>query len=81
MNNPELLKLWLVALKMDPNIEVEELRRASHRVCSAHFAPEDFIPTKPKKKGQEPQRQNLRRNAIPIVSEGKTDAAEVMHFF
>ncbi|XP_074542669.1 pogo transposable element with ZNF domain isoform X4 [Halichoeres trimaculatus] len=78
LDYPALLKVWLVALKMDPNTEIEDLKRASHRVCSAHFAPEDFIRTKPKKKGQEPQRQNLKRSAIPTVSEGATDAAEVM---
>jgi len=36
-----LLKLWLVALKMDPNTEVGALKRADYRVCSAHFAPEE----------------------------------------
>ena len=78
---PGVTKALLVVLKMDPNIPMEELRRVSHRVCSAHFAPEDFITKTTKIKGQEAQRQYLRRNAIPIVSEGKTDAAEVMHFF
>ena len=64
LDYPGLLKVWLVALKMDPNTEIEDLKLASHRVCSAHFAPEDFIRTKPKKKGQEPQRQNLKRTAV-----------------
>uniref|UniRef100_A0A672FQH8 THAP domain-containing protein 1 n=1 Tax=Salarias fasciatus TaxID=181472 RepID=A0A672FQH8_SALFA len=81
LDSPGLLNVWLVALKMDPNTEIEDLNRASHRVCSAHFAPEDCIHTKPKKKGQEPQRQDLKRSAIPIVSEGATDAVEVNLFF
>jgi len=74
-----LLKLWLVALKMDLNTEVGALKRADYRVCGAHFAPEDFFPPKAKKEGQ--RRLNLRKNAIPMVAEGTTDTVEVMHFF
>nr|XP_019960218.1 PREDICTED: zinc finger MYM-type protein 4-like isoform X1 [Paralichthys olivaceus] len=75
--NPDALKLWLVALRMDPNTEVKALRRADNRVCSAHFAPEDFFPIKPPKEGQKGPRQHLRVNAIPNVAEGTTDTVEV----
>ena len=46
----------------------------------SHYTPEDFILSKPEKKGQEPQRQNPKRTAVPVVSEGRTDAAEVTLF-
>jgi len=44
-----LLKLWLVALKMDLNTEVGTLKRVDYRVCSTHFAREDFFPPKAQK--------------------------------
>ncbi|KAJ8278234.1 hypothetical protein GJAV_G00085400 [Gymnothorax javanicus] len=68
LRNLELLKLWLVALKIDPNTPVEALRRADHRVCSAHFATEDFFPARPQKEGRKVQRLNLRKNAIPMAA-------------
>ena len=76
-----LLKLWLVVLKMDLNTEVEALKRADYRVCGAHFAPEDFFLPKAQKEGQKGHRLILRKNAIPMVAEGITDTVEVMHFF
>lgn len=79
LRNADLLKLWLVVLKIDPNTRVEALRRADHRVCSVHFAPEDYFPVRAKKEGQKVQRLNLRKNAVPMVAEGSTDTTEVMH--
>ena len=77
LHNPDVLKLWLVVLKMDPNSEVGALRRADGRVCSAHFAPEDFFHVK----GKKVQRQKLRKNAVPKVAESPTDTPEVTHFY
>lgn len=77
----DLLKLWLVVLKLDPNSTVEALRRADHRVCSIHFAAEDFFPQKPRteKEKQKRLRIHLMKNAIPRAAAGTADTMEVMH--
>ncbi|XP_072250697.1 uncharacterized protein [Leuresthes tenuis] len=72
----DLLKLWLVALKMDLKTEVGALKRMDHRVCSAHFAPEDFCPPKTQNEGQKGRRLILRKNTIPMVAEGKRDTVK-----
>ncbi|XP_069388914.1 uncharacterized protein [Paralichthys olivaceus] len=58
LRNLDVLKLWLVPLRMDPNTEVKALKRADNRLCSAHLAPEDFFPIKAPKEGQKGPRQN-----------------------
>lgn len=59
LGNTELLKLWLIVLQMDPNTDTEELKLAGHRVCSAHFSPEDFIIPKGVKEGRLQKRQHI----------------------
>lgn len=79
--NLEILKLWLVALKMDPDTDMEGLKRADHRVCSAHFTEQDFFPRpeNPKYRKTERQRRRLRVTAIP-AAEDTTNPLEVMSF-
>lgn len=62
---------------MDPNTKVQALRRLDHRVCSAHFSPDDFFPAKEKKIGPKIQRMNLKKNAIPKAAEEQTEETEV----
>ncbi|XP_074542366.1 zinc finger MYM-type protein 4 isoform X3 [Halichoeres trimaculatus] len=73
-----LLKLWLVVLKLDPNSSVEALRRADHRVCSTHFAVDDFFPQKPRTEKEENKRQriHLMKHAVPRVAAGTADTKE-----
>ncbi|XP_029956594.1 serendipity locus protein delta-like isoform X4 [Salarias fasciatus] len=74
-HDQDLLRLWLVVLKLDPDSPVEALRRADHRVCSVHFAAEDFFPDKPRTQKDEQKRQRMRlmKNAIPRVAAGTAD--------
>ncbi|KAM4585154.1 uncharacterized protein PAE49_004488 isoform 2-T2 [Odontesthes bonariensis] len=76
LRNRDILKLWLVALKMDPNITVPRLRRLDHRVCSAHFSPEAFNPLREKKEGQKFQHQHIKKNAVPMAAEEPTQKTE-----
>ncbi|XP_017277896.1 zinc finger protein 239-like [Kryptolebias marmoratus] len=55
----DLRKLWLAALKRDVNTPPAALRRI--RVCSAHFADEDYIEPAASEKGQ----RFLKERAVP----------------
>lgn len=71
------MKLWLVALKRDPDTGVEELRRLDYRVCGSHFAQDDFFPTKEKKAGQTIQRLKLKKSAVPVAAGECSETTEV----
>uniref|UniRef100_A0A672FVP1 THAP-type domain-containing protein n=1 Tax=Salarias fasciatus TaxID=181472 RepID=A0A672FVP1_SALFA len=70
LRDRDLLRLWLIALNMDPSIKVPTLRRLDYRVCSAHFTSEDFYPAQERIEGQKTKRMNLKKNAIPAAAGG-----------
>lgn len=62
----ELRRLWLLALHMEPSTPVEELRREDHKVCSAHFDPDDFYPRRPEAApAKETKGSRLKPSAVP----------------
>lgn len=61
----ELLKLWLLALHMEPSIQAEKVKRADHKVCSLHFHPDDFYPRKPEPAPAKKRRNGLRKTIPP----------------
>lgn len=73
-SDKDLLKLWLLALQIEPSTPTETVKRKDHKVCSVHFDPGDFYPRKPEpapvqkrtslsKEGI--QRTKLKPNAVP----------------
>ncbi|KAI7811004.1 peroxynitrite isomerase THAP4-like [Triplophysa rosa] len=58
LNNPERLKLWLLAVRWDVSRPVEKLNRAL--LCSEHFSSDDFEPFKGK------YRRLLKPTAVPV---------------
>ena len=76
--DPELLRQWLVVLKMDIMTPVETLKKKRYRVCSRHFDEDDFCyPSKGPKDPKKPTRVYLKRNAIPRVAPPAADIVEV----
>ncbi|KAI7799067.1 zinc finger MYM-type protein 4 isoform X2 [Triplophysa rosa] len=63
MQDPERLKLWLLALHRDINSPVESIRAL--RVCSGHFSPDDF---------PGPNRRYLKSTAVPVQLVVPTEA-------
>lgn len=39
----ELLKLWLLALHMEPSTQAEKVKRADHKVCKTIFFAKSFF--------------------------------------
>lgn len=66
VREPERLKLWLSALKVDVNTPIEELR--NYIVCSEHFAPEDY--SVHGHTGSDRTHRFLTPTAVPTVSCG-----------
>ncbi|XP_063044445.1 THAP domain-containing protein 1-like [Engraulis encrasicolus] len=73
LQNREVLRLWLIAMRMDPNIRPQRLRRADHRVCSAHFSADDFCPLEEMKPGQKSQYRILKTGAVPTATEQRSE--------
>jgi len=59
ISNPSLLKLWLIALRLDINTPINLLKLK--RVCSDHFSPDDFT-------NQGEDRIVLTSSAVPMLS-------------
>ncbi|XP_035038448.2 LOW QUALITY PROTEIN: zinc finger MYM-type protein 4 [Hippoglossus stenolepis] len=76
LSDVETRGLWLAALGMDVNTPVEALRFADHRVCSDHFAGDDYSEPKRKRKAP-PKHVFLKRNAIPRVGRPAAHTVEV----
>lgn len=75
IRNWDVLKLWLVALKMDPNITVPRLKRLDDRVqCPLLIR---GLPLREKKEGQRFQHQHIKKNAVPLAAEEHTQKAGV----
>ncbi|XP_062265372.1 peroxynitrite isomerase THAP4-like [Platichthys flesus] len=70
-------RLWLEALEMDAHTPVEALRTADHRVCSDHFASDDYSEPKRKRKAP-PKHVFIRRTAVPRAGRPAARTAEVM---
>ena len=64
---PSLLKLWLIALRLDINTPINVLKL--RRVCSDHFSPDDFI-------NQGEDRIVLTSSAVPMVFSHPTEVCE-----
>ncbi|KAB5578999.1 hypothetical protein PHYPO_G00189520 [Pangasianodon hypophthalmus] len=62
-HTPEMLHLWLLALRMDVNTPVPKLRAADLRVCGAHFSDEDFFTETARKTTR--KLRCLKRSAVP----------------
>ena len=77
LSDVETRGLWLQALGMDVNTPVEALRLADHRVCSDHFACDDYSEPKRKRKAP-PKHVFLKRNAVPRVGRPAAHTEEVM---
>ncbi|KAF4114399.1 hypothetical protein G5714_004622 [Onychostoma macrolepis] len=57
VNDPERLKLWLLAIRWDVNTPIEKLHGC--RLCSEHFSADDYEPEKGKSK------RLLKSSAVP----------------
>ncbi|ROI15170.1 THAP domain-containing protein 4 [Anabarilius grahami] len=66
-SKPARLKLWLIALWLDINTPINELKLL--RVCSDHFSPDDF--TYPGK-----DHVRLKPSALPMVFPHPTEVCE-----
>ncbi|KAG5285668.1 hypothetical protein AALO_G00006050 [Alosa alosa] len=66
-HDSQILKQWLLILKIDMNTPVDTLKQRDLRVCSAHFDPDDL--TQERRFGDLKQRMRLRRNAIPKAAQ------------
>ncbi|XDV21771.1 hypothetical protein PO909_026792 [Leuciscus waleckii] len=62
-----LLKLWLIALRLDINTPINLLKL--RRVCSDHFSPDDFI-------NQGVDRLVLTSSAVPMMFSHPTEVCE-----
>uniref|UniRef100_A0A8C2B6A5 THAP domain-containing protein 1 n=1 Tax=Cyprinus carpio TaxID=7962 RepID=A0A8C2B6A5_CYPCA len=57
INNPERLKLWLLAIRWDVNTPMEKVTRRV--LCSEHFSSEDYQEEKGKSR-------RLKSSAVPL---------------
>ncbi len=65
VNDPERLKLWLVAVHQDVDLPIRYIKQMM--LCSEHFSPDDFRP------GQGQIRRHLKSTAVPNLSLLKTE--------
>lgn len=63
LHDPDTLRLWLIALGMDPDSSMDTIRTL--RVCSQHFSKDDFCPSAGSRHAPV-----LKSTAVPAAARG-----------